>query len=295
MSQINRRDFLRSATSAVAGSMVASAMANAAAAGPFSAPAAATPRTLAHTGIACSLLGMGTGVKSWNGRSRLTQKGREEALSVFAHAYERGLRYFDLADMYGSHPLMKTMLRRGIERDKVMISTKTVSRDAAFVRADLDRMRTEIGTDYVDAVLIHCLTDRDGPDWTEKLRPVMDVLDEAKAKGVIRAHGCSCHDLGALEKAAACDWVDVILARINPAGVKMDGPVEEVVPVLKRARANGKAMLAMKVVGEGALADRIPESMRFVLGLDCFDAMTIGFLSAEEIDRAVAHLDAAVA
>ena len=68
--------------------------------------------------------------------------------------------------------------------------------------------------------------------WTHQLKPYMDSLDDAKAKGKIKAVGVSCHNLDALKAAADCPWVDVVLARINPDGVKMDAPTAEVVPVL---------------------------------------------------------------
>ena len=40
---------------------------------------------------------------------------------------------------------------------------------------------------------MHCVTEG---DWTERYKGhLMDVLSEAKEKGVIRAHGCSCHSI----------------------------------------------------------------------------------------------------
>jgi aryl-alcohol dehydrogenase-like predicted oxidoreductase len=275
----------------MAGSLGLAALRAAAAEGT---PAATTVRTLGKTGIQCTVLGMGTGVRGWNGSSELTRKGRETTLAVFERAYGLGLRYFDLADMYGSHAYMREMMRHTVDRDKVMILTKTTSREPAFVRADLERFRKELDTDYVDVVLMHCLTARDGSPWTEKLGPAMDVLSEAKENGVIRAHGVSCHSLTALKEAAESDWVDVMLSRINPFGTKMDGPPEEVAPVLKKAYSSGKGMLGMKIVGEGELRDQIEESMRYVLGLGCIHAMPIGFLEPDEVDAAIAHLNVAV-
>ena len=67
--------------------------------------------------------------------------------------------------------------------------------------------------DHIDVCLMHCLTES---DWTERYRGVMDVLSEAKEKGVIRAHGCSCHSIEALRAAAKSPWVEVDLVRINP-------------------------------------------------------------------------------
>ena len=44
----------------------------------------------------------------------------------------------------------------------------------------------------------------------------MDVLSEAKQRGIIRSHGCSCHSIEALRAAAKSPWVEVDLVRINP-------------------------------------------------------------------------------
>ena len=55
---------------------------------------------------------------------------------------------------------------------------------------------------------------------------MLDALQEAKDKKIIRAHGVSCHSLPALTKAAQLDWVDVNLVRVNPQGVWIDTPAE---------------------------------------------------------------------
>ena len=122
--------------------------------------------------------------------------------------------------------------------------------------------------------------------------PYMDVLNDEKAKGRIRAVGCSCHDLGAMQTAAATPWVDVILARINMQGgkeVMMDGSREEVEAVLRTARQNGKAIIGMKIFGEGRLADQRDACMKYAQGNGLLDAMTIGFHTPEQIDD-VLHL-----
>jgi predicted aldo/keto reductase-like oxidoreductase len=177
-------------------------------------------------------------------------------------------------------------MKNGVKREDCMLLTKTASREPALIKADLERFRKELNTDYLDIVLLHCLTDA---DWTTKLQPCMDALEEAKSKGIVRAHGCSCHHLDALKLAAETPWVDVILSRINPFGVKMDGAPEDVAAVLQKAHANGKGVLGMKIAGEGEMKDRIPESLKFVLGLGCVDAMTIGCVENAEIDANITH------
>jgi predicted aldo/keto reductase-like oxidoreductase len=115
----------------------------------------------------------------------------------------------------------------------------------------------------------------------------MDVLNDEKAKGRIRAVGCSCHDLRAMQTAAATPWVDVILARINMQGGKeamMDGSREEVEAVLRTARKNGKAIIGMKIFGEGHLAEQRDACIKYAQGNGLLDAMTIGFQTPEQID-----------
>jgi predicted aldo/keto reductase-like oxidoreductase len=276
MTAINRRDFMkRSTAGALATTFAAGQQARAEA--PLS---PATRRMLGQSGIECSLLGQGSGSAGWAGESNQTRLGQAEFVAHLEAVYEQGITYFDLADMYGSHGHMKHALSGSVDRDKATILTKTVSREPELVKADLERFRQEIGTEYLDIVLMHCLTDG---EWPTKLQGCMDVLSEAKARGQIRAVGVSCHSLEAIAHVPDSDWVDVVLARINPFGVSMDGKPEEVVPVLQRAHGNGKGVLGMKIVGMGKLADKLDESLSYVVGLGCVDAMTIGFESMEQV------------
>ena len=57
-------------------------------------------------------------------------------------------------------------------RDKVTVLTKTFSRDPAAARADLDRFRHELGVDYLDVCLMHCVTEA---DWTERYRHIWEA------------------------------------------------------------------------------------------------------------------------
>ncbi len=94
--------------------------------------------------------------------------------------------------------------------------TKTSASTEKEMRAELDRYRREMGTDYIDILLLHCMLDA---DWPERKKGAMAVISEAREKGIVRTHGTSCHTLEALKTAARTPWVQVDLARINPAGV----------------------------------------------------------------------------
>ncbi|MDX9972013.1 MAG: aldo/keto reductase [FCB group bacterium] len=286
MKSITRRDFMRYSA---AGTLAAGLALPALGQEPAATLSATMERTLGKSGIKCTLLGMGTGTKAWNGSSEQNRQGREAFVSCIEHAYAKGLRYYDMADMYGAHDYVKEALKRSVPRDKVMLLTKTVAKKPEDINADVERFRKELDVDYLDAVLLHCMTDG---DWPEKRKAEMDALAELKAQGKIRAIGCSNHTLEALQRAVDSEWVDVILARINPKGVKMDGTPEQVVPLLRKAHDSGKGILGMKIAGEGELAGQLAESLQYVLTLGCVDAITIGFLKPAEIDDAMAKIEA---
>ena len=236
---------------------------------------------LGQTGIKTSRLAMGTGTIGFAHHSNQTALGVKGLSELLLNGYDQGLRFFDAADAYGSHPHVAEALKH-LPRDKVTVLTKSWSRDAKSMRADLDRFRRELGTDYLDICLMHCLTEG---DWTERYKGVMDVLSEAKHKGIIRAHGCSCHSIEALRAAAKSPWVEVDLARINPIGSHMDADPETVVDVLHEMRAAGKGIVGMKILGQGDLRSRQNEALKYALSLGVLDAFTIGAESkAEQLD-----------
>ncbi len=268
---IKRRDFIKA-------SML---MAGAFAANPFphhlyagnSRKYATDQITLGNTGIELSRLAMGTGTHGINKQSNQTRKLGVKGVGELLHAaYNEGINFWDSADQYGTHPHLKEALKY-VPREKVVILTKTHATTAQEMKDDLDRFRMELGTDYLDIVLLHFMTD---PNWPKIKTGAMEVLAQAREDGIIKAHGVSCHTMGALNAAADSDWVQVDLARINPYAARMDGEVDEVVPVLKKMKAQGKSIIGMKILGAGKLADKADECLQYALGQDFIDCFTIG-------------------
>jgi aryl-alcohol dehydrogenase-like predicted oxidoreductase len=277
---MRRREFLvRSATAAGAAWLSSKSILNALAEQTLSRKFSASDTvSLGSTGIKTSRLAMGTGTVGSGHHSHQTALGVKGLSDLLLNGYDHGLRFFDSADSYGSHPHVAEALKH-VQRDKVTVLTKTWARDPATARADLDRFRRELGTDYLDVCLMHCVTEA---DWTERYKGVMDVLSEAKQKGAIRAHGCSCHSIEALRAAAKSPWVEIDLARINPVGAYMDADPATVVSVLKEMKTAGKAVVGMKILGQGTLRNRQDEGIKYALSLGILDAFTIGAESQEE-------------
>src|SRR5216683_5139523 len=207
---------------------------------------AADTVVIGKTGIKTSRLAMGTGTVGVGHHSHQTALGVKGLSELLLNGHDHGLRFFDAADSYGSHAHVAEALKH-VQRDKVTVLTKTWARDAAGVRADLDRFRRELGTDYLDDCLMHCVTEA---DWTSRFRGAMEALSEAKQKRIIRAHGCSCHSIEALRAAAKSSWVDLDLARVNPVGAFMDADPDTVISVLRAMKFSGKAVIGMKILGQ---------------------------------------------
>ena len=240
--------------------------------------------------VELSRLAMGTGTNGVGGSSNQTKKmGVGGMAALFKAGYDNGVTFWDAADQYGTHPHLRAGLK-GVPREKVTILSKTHASTEAEMKADLDRFRKELNSDYIDILLLHCMMDA---RWPEKKKGAMNVISEAREKGIVRTHGVSCHTLEALKTAANTDWVQVDLARINPAGIAMDAKPEVVIPVLREMKAKGKGVIGMKILGAGRLRDRADECLQYALSLDCVDCFTIGAESQGELKDLVAKIPAA--
>lgn len=235
---------------------------------------------LGNTGIIMSRMAMGTGTSGYGGSSNQTRKLGIKGVADLLHAgFDEGINFWDTADQYGSHPHVREALKK-TGRENVVILTKTNSKTYKDVKNDLERFKKELGTDYFDIVLLHAITD---PEWNQNMKGAMEALGEAKEEGTIRAHGLSCHSLGALETAADEPWVDVDLARYNPGEIAMDADLNTVRNVLTRMKNNGKAIIQMKVYGAGKLAEKKDECLQFHTGTAFIDAFTLGIESHEQL------------
>jgi predicted aldo/keto reductase-like oxidoreductase len=302
MSEISRRDFLAGITAAAGTATLGGGLAL----------AAERPKItkgsdlvkLGRTGIQPTLLGMGTGTVSGSQQRNL---GFDGFTKLIRYGLDRGLRYIDTADAYKTHPYVRKALE-GVPRDKYFIQTKSFARNPERFKADIERFLKELNTDYVDTLLMHCMTDG---KWPADMRPVMDVLDEAKKKGQVRAVGFSCHGWNPLVAGVDPDWPDVQLVRINPFDEKstrvpsgkdaafrvLDGKHEDVAPLIKKAHAKGRGMIGMKIYGETGFGSREKRlaSLKYVFGLGAIDCFTIGFRTTEQLDETLELIELAQA
>ena len=295
---LNRRQFLERSVGAAGTLLLSSAS--------WLRAEAAVKRTavdqvsLGKTGIKLSRLGFGTGSNSGNVQHEL---GQEAFNKLIRYAYDQGITYFDCAQSYKTFDWIVGAIK-GLPREKLFLQSK-IGGQPEQIMAAIDHHRKVFDTDYVDSLLIHCMTK---DHWTDNMKRIMDAFDEAKDKKWIRAKGVSCHSLPALRAATASSWTEVHLVRVNPQGVHMDGANEEVwdnqihepapvVAELKTMRAKGRGVIGMKIIGNGDFTkpeDR-EKSIRFAMSRPELDAVVIGFKSTAEIDEAIRRMNQALA
>ncbi len=289
MKQMNRRRFLKTGVLGLAGiSVLQSSIANINLKLPLN--TLVDRVELGKSGLIVPRIAMGTGTKGSNKASNQTRLGMDSFVKLAHHAYERGIRFYDMADGYGSMPYVgeaiKTLPRENITLLSKIWTQADDSENLEPVSDIIDRYRKEIGSDYIDILLMHCMTKG---DWNKTRTHYMDGFSKAKQDGIVKAVGVSCHNIDALKEAAINPWVDVIMARINPFGANMDGTPDEIKEILALAGENGKGVIGMKIFGEGkhVTNDEREKSIRFALTEGNVDCMTLGLESIEQMDDAI--------
>jgi aryl-alcohol dehydrogenase-like predicted oxidoreductase len=294
---VNRRDFMAQAavTATAAVTMTTAVSHGRESRGRTALPRSATDMvTLGKSGIQVSLIGMGTGSVGSGQASNQTRLGVKEFTRVVRYALDHGIHFFDVADQYGSHVYLREALR-GVPRDQYVIQTKTHATKLADARSHLERYRLELGVEYIDIVLLHCMQKT---AWPHDHEGSMEYLMKAKDEKIIRAHGTSCHGMDPLRTSAKNPFVEIDLARVNPEGLIMDDKKpDEVASVLEEMHNAGKGIIGMKILGEGRIntPERKDASLRYVLGLGTVDSFIIGFQSTDQVDDILKRTGDAIA
>jgi aryl-alcohol dehydrogenase-like predicted oxidoreductase len=289
MKQMNRRKFIKTGVFGLAGmSVLPSGMAGANLNSPSE--TLVDRVKLGESGLTVSRIAMGTGTSGYNKSSNQTRLGMDPFVKMAHHAYERGIRFYDMADGYGSMPYVGKAIKT-LPRENITLLTKMWTQDddsdkKESVSENIDRYRKEMGTDYIDILFMHCMMKG---DWNKTRTHYMDGFSKAKQDGIVKAVGVSCHNIDALREAAINPWVDVIMARINPFGTNMDGTPEEIKTILATAKENGKGVIGMKIFGEGkhVTNNEREQSFKFALTEGNIHCMTLGLESIAQMDDAI--------
>jgi uncharacterized protein len=223
---------------------------------------------LGKTGIMVSELGFG-GIP-------IIRLETEEAVSVVRRAFERGITFYDTANAYRDSEAKLGIAFRGI-RDKVVIATKTLCRDAAGAVAHLENSLRALETDCIDLYQLHQVAQ--DSVWEELNRPsgAMEALLKARDKGMIRHIGVTSHSLPMAIKLVKTG----LFATIQfPFNFIEEAALDELFPA---AREGGMGILVMKPFAGGVIDNA---SVAFAyLRMHPYALPIPGFDSVERVDE----------
>jgi aryl-alcohol dehydrogenase-like predicted oxidoreductase len=232
---------------------------------------------LGRTGLPVSRLSFGTVYLGHFVQNLSPQAGAEVLLA----ALERGVTTWDTSDDYGTHPHVACALAQ-IPRQKAIVSSKISKPENS-----LDSVLNELGTDYLDILLAHCVELPRVEEWHAAIRAWLPE----KTRSRVRAIGLSTHSAAVARLASEWPEVEVIMLPINAAGVTIkghtfeDGGVPEMLAAAEHAAANDIGIIAMKVLGAGALANDPAAAIAFAARLPCVHSLVIGMRNIEEVDQ----------
>ena len=237
---------------------------------------------LGRSGLKVSRLCYGTLTMSPLQRDLSPQEGAR----LLVHAYERGVRFLDTADLYGTYPHIALALK---DAPDYVISTKAYCYDRETARAALERAFRGVGRDYIDLFMLH---EQESLYTLRGHEEALVYLAEQREKGHIGAVGVSTHFVACVAAAPRFPMIDVIHPLINARGIGIqDGSREDMEAAVSAARSRGIGIFAMKPLGGGHLISDSREALEYAISNPLLDSVALGMQSVEEIDANVAAFE----
>lgn len=198
------------------------------------------------------------GLGLWNiGRWTIEDEARTKA--TIGHAFERGLRWFDTAEVYGggrSERILGEVLHRTGERSHEAFVTTKVSWEhlrPEQVRASLINSLERLSLRSVDLYLVHA------PDPHVPLAETMPALESLKNEGKVGAIGVSNFSVAELEEAARhLSGTPIVVNQVRYNLLDR----EEADPVREYCRAHGILLEAYTPLANGILHGRYLDRAR---------------------------------
>ena len=212
----------------------------------------------------------------------------QQGASLLIHAYDRGVRFLDTADLYETYPHIREALKYAPD---YVISTKAYCWDKETAQAALERAFRGLGRDYVDLFMLH---EQESLYTLRGHEEALLFLEEQRQKGHIGAIGVSTHYAGCVDACTRFPLVRVIHPLINIGGIGIqDGTREDMENAIAHARSAGIGIFAMKPLGGGHLIQSGREAMEYALTSPLLDSVAVGMQSIEEIDANIAICEGA--
>lgn len=231
----------------------------------------------------------------------------DESAELLLHAYEKGINYFDTAPFYFKGKSEKIFGRAIPELKKAggdfYISTKSMAKDVAGVRMDLEKSLERLGIDKIDMYHVWCvLTPEDYAN--RKTAGVIDEFRKIKEEGLADHISISTHMSG-IEISELLETEDYEGITLGYSAINF--PFRE--KGIAAAAARDMGIVIMNPLGGGAIVNNPDEfsfirmrpnqsmveaAVHFLLSNEAVSSALVGFSKKEHIDEAVAAVDSFV-
>jgi predicted aldo/keto reductase-like oxidoreductase len=205
--------------------------------------------------------------------------GIDEAVAVLRRAYDKGVTFYDTANAYlGSEDKIGRAFAG--RRDKIVLATKTMKRDAAGAAEHIDTSLRLLRTDHIDLYQLHQVSQE--KDWQAIAGPggALEAVLKAKQQGKIGHIGLTSHSLpmaNRLIKTGLFETIQFPFSFVEPAAAD---------ELHVTARSLGLGILAMKPFGGGVI-DNAALTFKFLRQFP--DVIPIpGFDSVQYVDQVAA-------
>lgn len=181
----------------------------------------------------------------------------DTAVQILRAAYDGGMRFFDTARAYSDSEEKLGAAFEGM-REKVFISSKTMSRDVEGIRQQIETSLANLRTDYIDLYQLHCVDQCYRPgDGTG----IYELLEELKDSGKIRHFGVTAHKIGVAMECVESDLYETMQFPFS----YLSG--EKEIELVEACKAHDMGFLAMKGLA-GGLINNSRAAMAFIYQYD---------------------------
>jgi len=240
-------------------------------------------------------LGMGLSAISPSKRARSLVEGAR----LVQYAVEQGIGLLDAAESYQCYLYMRKALRdlapsfsqNALPRP--VIVSKSFAPDAGGMLRAIEECRSALELDQID---IFMLQDVGQALDFENRRAAWGCLQDAKAKGLIKAAGISTRCTDTALAAAKTPGMDYIFSRINFKGLGIGaggaaGEREDMESAILCAAENGVDVYATGVLGGGELINDYSEALGYASDIKGAAGAIIGMGCKQDVDDAVAFIE----
>lgn len=211
----------------------------------------------------------------------------EEGSDIMAYAMERGVVFFDTAQLYKTYEYIRLAAQKS--RIEPVVSTKSYAYDKEGAKKAFEEARKSLDRDVIDIFMMH---EQESRLTLKGHREALEYYIKQKELGRIRAVGVSTHNIEVVDAAAEMNEIDVIHPIYNWSGIGInDGKPSDMAAAIKKARDAGKGIFSMKPLGGGSLIRDYDASMNFVLKNSNIHSVAIGMKSSYEVDMNLAVIN----